>query len=182
MDLRKEFDKILAEYGFPVILQRTSRKIHCRWVDPVTGKPCWDERAQEGNPKCPICLGSGWVTRVERHMVRRDNASQIVTLPGSTMIAEPGRLWTPANNFYFRHDVHPQVGDLIFEVGWNRNRPVSLIAVHLIQHSEPNRGDRGRIEFYQAATRLVTLDKQYREGIIRSFGAVPTYTLVGGDA
>lgn len=182
MDLRREFDQILKDHGYYVILQRTSRKIRCQWVDPRTSSPCWNERAQEANSKCPQCLGSGWVTRAERHLIRRDNASQVVSLPGVTKQMEPGRIWTPANNFYFRHDAFPQIGDLIFEVGWNGPTPANVVAVHLINHAEPNRGDRGRIEFFSAATRQVTLDKRYRESIVRRFGAVPLYELSGGES
>lgn len=172
--LREEFDKILQEYGHWVILQRTSRKIRCR---------CWNERSQEADSKCPLCLGSGWVSRAERHLVRQENASQVVSRPAVRTQTEPGIIWTPANQFFFRHDAHPQVGDMIYEVGWKGNRPVNLIAAHVIQHAEPVRGERGRIEYWNVFTRTVTVDKAFREQMIRTrFGAVPNYRLPGGDS
>lgn len=172
LDLRKEMEDILREYGHWVMLLRSSRKIRCK---------CWNERAQEADSRCTDCLGSGWLTRAERHLARRDNASQIVTLPSVTAVEEPGRIWTQSSNFFFRHDVHPQVGDLIMEVGWRGSKPTNIYAVYLIQHSEANRGQGGRIEFYEATCRGVTLDVKFQDMVIRSWGPVPAYSLAGGD-
>jgi hypothetical protein len=178
IDLREEMDLMLRDYGHNIILQRTSRKIRCS---------CWSERAQEADSKCANCLGSGWVSRAEIRRIRRDNASQVVTLPGATTQADAGRIWTPANTIYFRHDAHPQTGDLIFEVGWRGKKPINLHGVHLINHAEPNRGDRGRIEYYAVASRLVTLDKAFRQQTLpawfnRTIIPVPNFLLPGGEA
>ncbi len=166
IDLRKEIKKILTENGWPVLLQRTHRQMRCRCFNSVT---------QEADSKCPYCLGKGWVSTIERHLTRSDGATQIVSNPNLQETTPQGKVWITALNFYFMYNVAPKVGDMIYEVGWMGLKPTNLIAVYEINNILPHRGDRGRIEYYEAATKAVTLDKDFLHFSIRRIGTKTNY-------
>ncbi len=172
IDLRKEIDDILKDYGYYVLLQRTSRKIHCS---------CFKEKYQEPDSHCPICYGSGWVNRIEKHKTYSQNQSLVVSKPGLNTMGPLGYIYTPANVYHFKHDVHPQIGDLIYEVGWNKDRPVNLHRCFKLSHSEAKRGDNGRIEFYFAASKAEAIDFKFKEWTIHSIGSKKNYEIVGGS-
>lgn len=172
IDLRKHFDEFLRDYGHYVLLQRTSRKIRCR---------CWDERHKEASPDCRICLGKGWISRIERHRTRYDTAIQVVSRPNLNQLTPVGRNWVDARAFYFAHDVHPKVGDMIFEVGWhpyNPHKPTHLIRAYVINDVYPFRGDRGRIEYYMTSVKAETLQHKVRNIVVRSLGPVKNYEFI----
>ncbi|MNQ37648.1 hypothetical protein D3C85_511990 [compost metagenome] len=172
IDLRKEMDGILKEFGHYILLQRTSRKIRCR---------CWKEITQEADSRCTRCMGKGYISRIERHQTRYDSAIQIVSRPSLNQLMESGRNWVDARVFYFRHDTHPQVGDYIYEVGWAENdsqRPTHLISTYAINDVYAYRGDNGRIEYYIASVKSETTEKAARNVVIRSLGPVKNYELV----
>ena len=161
INLRSEISKILDNYGWPALLQRTNRKMRCR---------CYDSVSQECDPKCDYCLGRGWVSVIERHMIRYDGATQIVSNPNLQEISPQGKVWTPAVTIYFKYNVAPQVGDIIYEVGWDKYKPTNLIRVWEINNVIPNRGDHGRIEFYEVAAKSVNLDRDFLHFSIRRIG------------
>jgi hypothetical protein len=172
IDLRKEFEELINQYGHYVLLQRTSRHIRCR---------CFDEVRQEGDASCRVCLGKGWISRIERHKVRYDSATQIVSRPNLNQIGPIGHSWVDARVFYFKHDVHLQVGDIIYEVGWdkkNPQKPTHLIRAFAINDVYAYRGDNGRIEYQVASVRAETVNTKIRNIVIRSLGPVKNYELV----
>lgn len=159
LNLREEMDELFVEFGYYVLLQRTSRKIHCS---------CWNEQSQEGNSKCTKCNGTGWLIKIERHKTRKQDGANTPSKPNLNQQVEVGNVWTSSSVFYLRHDVNPQVGDIIYEVGWNNNRPINLINAHQISHVEPCRGNHGRIEYYRITARLNSVDRIFKESIIRN--------------
>lgn len=200
MDLRHEFDRILDNFGHYVLLQRTSRQVRCI---------CWNEKYQESSVEqykrltkypgelsgCPRCLGKGWISRIERHKVRRDNASQIIALPQLTKQMDIGQVATEARVFYMRFDAHPKKGDIIFEVGWRGHKPTHIIQCFEIQAAEdlragptgelyypiehkPNNPSSGRVEFYQVTTKEITIDTNIRDIVIRRLGPVANYEFI----
>ena len=171
IDLRNEIHDIIEETGHYVLLQRTSRKIRC---------VCWDEKYQEAKNDCPRCLGKGWVSRIERHKVRRQNASQIISLPDLLKQMPVGVVGADAKVFFFRHDTHPKKGDIIMEVGWRGNQPTHLIEVFEITSVDDLREQRGRIEFYQVVAKEKTLDTNIREITVRRMGPIRNYELIRG--
>lgn len=166
IDLRKEFEIVLQETGHYILLQRTKKGLRCR---------CWSERYLEPIENCPICNGTGRVVRIERHLSRRDSASQIVSSPNLTQQAPIGRMSLDAQRFFFKHDAHPQVGDYIFEVGWNKETPTHLQKIYAINEVQPMRGDRGRIEYWRVSVREESKNKDLKEITVRSFGPVKNY-------
>lgn len=184
INLRKEIHKILDEYGHYVLLQRTSRKIRCI---------CWDEKYQESSIElyikrtkyngeelkgCPRCLGKGWVSRIERHKVRRENASQIINLPNLKKQMNIGQISSDARVFWFMHNVQPKRGDMIYEVGWDRHKPTHLIQSYEISYPEDVRGDNGRIEFWEAVAKEKNVDNGMKKFTIRQIGPVKNYEIL----
>jgi hypothetical protein len=172
VDLRKEFDKFIEENGHYVLLQRTSRKIRCR---------CWKEFEQEGDPHCKVCLGKGWISKIERHKTRYDSAIQIISRTNLNQLGELGKSWVDGRNFYWKHDVQLQVGDVIFEVGWdpkNAHKPTHLIRAFEINDVYKYRGDNGRTEYQMTPVKAETIKFDIRNIVIRSLGPVKNYELV----
>lgn len=172
IDLRKEFTELIDDYGHYILLQRTSRKIRCR---------CYDEIRQEGDHDCKLCLGKGWLSKIERHKTRYDAAIQVVSRPNLNILGPTGHSWVDAKVFFFKHDTSLQVGDMIYEVGWdkrNPQKPTHLIRTYAINDTYEYRADNGRIEYRIASVKSETISTKIRNIVIRSLGPVKNYELV----
>lgn len=183
MDLRKEINDIIEETGHYVLLQRTSRKLRCL---------CWDEKYQEsafqlyvertGDKRkldgCPKCLGKGWVSRIERHKVRRQTASNIISLPGKIKQTTIGELVTDTRTFFMKYNVVPRKGDILMEVGWKGTTPTHLIQAFEISHADDLREKNGRVEFYQVSTKEISVDTKIRGFTIRKIGPIKNYEIL----
>lgn len=166
INLRQEITKLIEDTGHYVLLQRTSRKIRCS---------CWNEKHQEADPSCPYCLGLGWVSRIERHKIRRQTAVNVISLPNNIQQTPIGQLSTDTRLFFFKHDTMPKKGDIIMEVGWKGQRPTHLITTHEISHSDDMREQNGRIEFFQVTTKEKSVDTKIRGFSVRKIGPVRNY-------
>jgi hypothetical protein len=166
IDLRKEFDEILEEYGHDVLLQRTDRRVHCK---------CWNRGTSEADPECLICNGTGWVTRIERIRVRREDASQVITRPNRAQGSPLGKVWASSAVYYMRYSVVPQVGDFIYEVRWRHNQPVKILSAYEINDINALRGDRGRVEYYAGYARLDSTNLRHQNLQIRKIGPIVNY-------
>jgi hypothetical protein len=172
LNLRDEFLELLTDTGFYVLLQRQSKKIHCS---------CWNEKYQEGKHDCTLCGGTGWVVRIERHLTRNMDANIPVAEPTMNQVSNVGRSAVQLTRWYFMHDVHPQIGDMIYEVTWdpkNPHKPTGLVAAHMINQAYAKRGDHGRIEYWSCAARSETINNKVRNIIVRSMGPIKNYVLV----
>ena len=170
IDLRKETELILGDFGHPILLQRSSRKIRCS---------CWNELYQEADSKCVLCNGIGWLVRIEKHLARRQDASVAVTRPNRVQDTLVGDVMTGANMFFVQHHVHPAVQDIIYEIGWDaKNNPINIISVHEINSVEPERGQRGRIEYYRVHTRLSGVNFIVKQIRPRKIGQETVYEFV----
>lgn len=127
MNLRDEFDSIMAKYGHAVYLQRVTNPF-------------------EGNEKLT------YSTTLEKWMVRSMNPFTSGGLPGLVQ-EQPEGLEFPAEMvFWFRWNVNPGPGDRIYEnlPGYPNNQ-----VIYTIDYADAKRGDGGRIEFWAiGATRI----------------------------
>jgi len=170
IDFRVEFEEFMKDYGYPVLLQRAGRKIRCR---------CWSEKHQEADSDCPICMGVGWVSRIERHTLRDTSAVQPIARTGMAQMTEVGKMWVDAKTFYMRHDSHPKVGDYIYEVGWtSAQRPSHLMHTYRINDAIAIRGDGGRIEYWAVSGKSETTNMDKQNIIVRAIGPIQNYELV----
>jgi hypothetical protein len=186
IDLRKEFNQLVEEDGHYVLLQRASRKIYCL---------CWNEVRQESdidlyfknikkqNPglsTCPRCMGIGRVCRIERHKIRRDIASQLISLPQLEKQLPMGPLATETRVFWMKYDAHPRIGDIIMEVGWDGQKPSHLIKAYEITHVDGLRGKGGRIEYHQVTAKESNIYTDIRHFVVRRMGSVINYEMIRG--
>jgi hypothetical protein len=170
IDLRKEFDDLMDEYGYPILLHRTGRKIRCR---------CWNEKYQEAKTKCPICVGTGWVSRIERHTLRDTSAVQTIARTGLGEQTGLGKMWVDAKTFYMRHNSNPKVGDYLYEVGWTSSqKPSHLSHVYRINDIIANRGDNGRIEYWTVSAKSETVNMEWQNIVVRSIGPIQNYEMI----
>lgn len=183
MDLRKEIDRLIEDTGHYVLLQRTSRKLRCI---------CWNEKYQESSLEqyvsctgdkrslgtCPTCLGLGWVSRIERHKIRRQTASNIISLPGKIKQTTIGELATDTRTFFMKYNVIPRKGDVIMEVGWKGIAPTHLIQAFEISHADDLREKKGRVEFFQVSTKEISIDTAVRGYTIRKIGPIKNYEIL----
>lgn len=184
LDLRQEIRELLEESGHYVLLQRTSRKLRC---------VCWDEKMQESSierymqsmrlattphKECPKCLGSGWVSRIERVLTRRQLASDIISLTSRIQSLEIGKQTFDNKLFFFEHNVNPRDGDYILEVGWDGIKPTHLINSYRIQVSNDLREKQGRIEFWQVITKEDNIGTGIKGFGVKNIGPVQNYEII----
>lgn len=167
INFRDEFDEFQRDYGFYILFQRIGKEIHCR---------CWNEKYQEGDSKCPICWGSGWTNKIERHQVLNSSAVQSISRPDLNQQTTIGRMRVDAQNIYMRYDVFPQTGDFIYKVGWQGNRPTNLNSAYRVSDIYPVRGDNGRIEFWMLSVKSETSNLDFKSKMIRALGPIKNYT------
>ena len=184
IDLRKEINTLLNDHGHFILLQRTSRKLRC---------VCWDEKLKESTIKryievtkdietphkeCPKCLGAGWVSRIERIKTRRDVVLSNPALSEQIGTLSIGQHTFDAKAFFFQHDIRPQEGDYIFEVGWDGNKPTHLINSYRIQMAIDKREKAGRIEFWVAITKEDNIGTGIQGFGIKKLGPVYNYEIL----
>lgn len=171
IDLRKEFMEFMDDYGHDVLLHRTGRKLRCR---------CWSEKYKEADSKCPICLGVGWVGRIERHSIRHKSAVQTINRTNLSVSTEMGPMWIDADTYYMRHKANPKPGDYFYKVGWNGDKPTHLIGVYKINDVFQNRGDNGRLEYWTVSAKSQTVDQDIKDFAIRAIGPLKNYEIIHG--
>lgn len=143
IDIAKEVEKLIWEEGYPILLIRANKKIKCS---------CGMEMA--GSSKCPICFGTGFITKVEKHLTYSTVASVPETLPRLIRRTESSVLAIEARNFYFPRIVAPDKKDLIAVCEFRGLIPLLPIVFYEVSHSEAYRARKGKIQYYRASTSL----------------------------
>lgn len=81
--------------------------------------------------------------------------------------------------FYMRHDTHPRVGDLLYEVGWTSGgEPTHLSRTYEINDVIENRSDDGEIAFWMVSAKSRTINMAVQDILVRSIGPIRNYELV----
>ena len=111
VDLQKEFNKILDDEGSYILLIKPSKKIKCI---------CWNDLSQSADSKCPICLGTGFTIKVERHISLSFTASVTESLPRLKRVAEPSSLTIDGKYFYLKTNSRVSQGDVIVEASFDK--------------------------------------------------------------
>jgi len=154
-DLRKELTDMFfgndyeVAKGHRVLLRRMRRDSN----DLPIACECVDELTQEATPKCPSCLGEGWLWDEEWVTTRRvDIGSTANKLILKNMHMGPGIVNVDTIVFFFEFDVQPTWYDRIVELREDINGtpliPYRRYKVHRPQSVIDYRSDNGRIEFY----------------------------------
>lgn len=151
IDLRKEMSELMEDNYYWVLVQRVSHKVRCK---------CYNEKFLEGTSKCPICLGTGYIFKFDK--VKTFNQSISIMLEKLNYNTNIGSVLNNAKTFFFEETVKLNVGDYIWEVAWERDTPVKLNHLYLINSYQEKRGFSGRIEFNVATTKLEVIDKDFK--------------------
>lgn len=134
INLRNELDALLNEFGFSVLLRRSNKNLRCS---------CWSHITDSADKDCLYCMGSGYVSAVEKHITMQKRGKASLDMTNASIIIDDHI------SFYFRYKVHPVVNDTIYLVGWSGDHPTNVISSYEIDRAEAFRGDYGRIEFYK---------------------------------
>ena len=168
-DLRKTINEILDKWGHNVLIRKNQKHFRCKCFDPHT--------QESGIASCATCDGTGYVPLIEKVLTRRwglgDNNPD--RLMPESKVAQSTRI------FYFKHWVHPKVGDLIYEVTWVPNaesgRPKQILHEYSIDKAHEARADRGRIEYYRCECREEFLLRAVRTINLRKVRGIINYEI-----
>jgi hypothetical protein len=173
MDLRYEFEQILAQYGYPVLVVRQDRKLRCS---------CWNEKKQEADRECPFCFGLGFTVLVEKHTVRDADASIPQTLPLIEMNGQFGGLTVPTRYYFMKHDIQLGVQDLLLDVDWTpQGKPLYTgRGIYEVSHIDPQRFERGAIVFNKVYVKDEPIEKEIRGIRIANVNGIINYEIAMG--
>ncbi len=119
------------------------KKIVCGCVSPTTGEP-------EKDRFCPICLAEGFLWDEEF------SDMYTVLLTPKQVLLEGGLTDIPLVIFYMRHDTNVTKDDKVIELVLDLEgiavKPIQRKNVFRIQHLQPLRLDKGRMEFLKLWT------------------------------
>lgn len=177
LDLRKEFDGILSEFGYDVILLHNDKRIKC--------PSCWSSTNKEPLSDCPVCLGTGYAYRVSKKRVR---SAPLVVSGGGASNTINSIMYNATNGpaaqrfdvdvFYFPYDTEIGVNDYILRVVWSGGLPADITEVYSVIRYDHVKGLGGRIEYIytMASLRPTALDTfrkmigRIREGMAHGAG------------
>ena len=139
IDLRHEFDSLNKEFGINVLYVRNCNFVRCT---------CFDDLNKTGNPKCPLCMGSGYFSSIQKvKAVKSSNSAY--SSDNSITKTSIGAINQTNEIYYFRYDHAPKERDYILKVTWNKHGiPVDIVKVLEIINMHDVRVDNGRAELY----------------------------------
>lgn len=174
VDLRKEFKKIIDENGSYYLLVRNNKKQPCKCIDTLYNTP---------NDKCPICLGTGYINKVEKIKGRVVTASIPETLPRAMVNAEPGELIVPSKQFYLSYNIMPKKKDLLVICKWAGLKPIfnEFSEIYEINYSDLLRGENGRVEYIIAHCKGDPINAKLKFHSITTNANKLTYYITVGD-
>lgn len=111
INLAKEFETILKEYGHDVLVLRVEKKKRCS---------CYNEVTLEASRTCPACFGLGWSYIAERHTCRAEDASIEESLVRAVKGNIMGNVVSGGRKYFFLPNMRANEQDLIIEVEWDR--------------------------------------------------------------
>lgn len=137
IDLRYESDGLISEFGMDVLYVRNCKFVRCR---------CFDDLHKTGNPKCPICFGTGHFASIEKlQCIESSNSAYSST--NSLQQTNIGVTDEKNEVYYIRHDRTPKIRDMIIKVTWDKDKnPVDIVQVLEITNIYEMRGTHGRVE------------------------------------
>lgn len=171
MTLRDEFDAILRDFGFNILLIRQDANIRCS---------CWKEKEQESDRECPYCFGLGMVPIIEKHTVRDMVNTIPETLSRATTNTPFGAMAVPSQAFWMRYNVNVKTQDLIVPVEWSGGgKPVYTGgAIYEVNHVDPKRWERGEIIFKKVSVKDQPIQKSIRGINIVNTNGIKNYQIV----
>lgn len=137
IDLRHESELLTDEFGIYVLYIRNCKFVRCK---------CFNDLHKTGNPKCPLCMGSGHFASVQKiKVIESSNSAYSST---SSIIQTPIGVTDQKNEvYYIRQQYNPKERDFLLKVTWDKEKkPVDIVKVLEIINVYEMRGDNGRVE------------------------------------
>jgi len=165
IDLRDELYSMIHDYGQYALLVRSDIYQTCRCVSSIDNSP---------NDKCPICLGTGVLNKVERVLLRREGVSASAIISKYLQYEDIGDVSQIFTKFYFDFRARPKQGDVIILCDWSSTDPnIPIITdytlLYVINYAEPLRADDGRIEFFFTLAKSDSVNNQIKlDQVIRN--------------
>lgn len=174
MDLREDFERILQDFGYNVLIVREDTKVRCS---------CWSEKTQESPRSCPVCFGLGTVPKIEKHTTRMQDASVPISYPGMSKRTEIGDMAVPGLAYFFKHDVRLSIGDLIVEVDWSSSNKPTYEGGYIssVSHIDNKRWRGGQSAYQKAYTEDEPFQKECRGIRIVDVNGIKNYEVIGGS-
>lgn len=149
LDLRKEFDAILKDFGSDVIILHLDRRFKC--------PACWSSTTREPSSDCSICLGTGYAFSAIKVKARRVqmpvSSNAVPSFVGTTLSPQEGGPVPQSydtEGFYLPHNASISDGDYILIASWSNGVPVRIERVYQIVRSDKILGFNGRPEYTYA--------------------------------
>ena len=144
IDLRDEMLQIIRDYGQDGLLIRNDIAQTCKCVSAITKAP---------DDSCPICLGEGVVSKVEKVRFRQESVSSPGMMSKYLNYTSVGNIGAVFTGFFMEFKDRPKKHDSLVVCDWthsNANIPIinDYTYVYDIDFAEPLRADDGRIEFF----------------------------------
>lgn len=135
MQTLDRFSAFLYKHAPWVIYIRRDENFTCQYCSP-------DPNAGEGDPTCPMCMGTGYPVTLEKVKVLIAKANRTAR-PNSDNL--PGLVSLGEIRAYFTKDDLPKQGDYLLEVEWTVDsdyvesvgEPVSIIHAYKVDTLEP---------------------------------------------
>jgi hypothetical protein len=144
-DLRQDISRLFDQASHNIVYVRRDLRFRCT---------CYSERSGEARSDCPICFGTSYHVKIEKHRARRHPNSVPLTLSGVNQETPAGNLIPKAYVYYLEHTAQATENDLILEVEWEGDIPKRIKEKYKISIADAKLGTGGRVEFYQVYTRL----------------------------
>lgn len=137
IDLRYEADGLINEFGIDALYVRNCKFVRCR---------CFNDLNKTGDPKCPLCFGTGHFVSIEK--IQTIESSNSAYSGENSLIQTPVGINDQKNEIYYiRHDKTAKIRDMIIKVTWDKNKnPVDIVQVLEITNIFRMRGNEGRVE------------------------------------
>lgn len=151
INMQKEVDSLLNEFGVNILYIRRNPKINCK---------CYDELYKTGKSDCSLCFGTGKQIKIEVLKVINSNDRYYSKLSGA------GRYFVSIDNFIFNAKSNIKYNDLFMYVGYKNNIATDVKNVYRINNISEVRGDNGKLEYYEVdASSDSTLINKYNSNL-----------------
>ena len=140
VNLREEFNRVLSDYGYYVLIMHNNKKRRCT---------CFNDKTREGNKDCPYCYGLGYTPIIEKHLCRSKVTTTSRSMASSLRMTDYGEVLYPTLCYYLKHDVKVAPDDFIIECDFeDGGKPIlSNYSIYKVAFTESLRGDHGRSEY-----------------------------------
>ena len=131
-------------------------------------------QGREPNPRCPLCLGLGFVAKITPRLTRMNPpprmnfAEQVET--------SVGILGDSRTMYYFSYDANPGTDDLVLEVTWScptvqvmsLGQVIAVHKVHQIESLTPMRGPGGEVVYFKVGAHDTHIDISWLSSCLRN--------------